>query len=153
MKMRVVAVALSMMLAAAPAKAATYLLTVKGTVLSLTDPVGFFGEPAPGAGSEFQALFTLSYPTPGAVELNEATLSSYYGGPSFGTANPLSAFFSIGGVGFNAPGEYFGYFTKDISGRTGNDLSASVTGDGTRVSIHYSAPAFLNGLNLTTLFS
>lgn len=84
---------------AAPADAATYVITYTGTVSAGTDYTGVFG--APGGdltGLSYTQVFTLTFPTPGATIVDNGITAYTYGGTSAGTPSPLFAALTLAGT-------------------------------------------------------
>lgn len=87
-----------------PVAAATFLLTVSGTVQSGFDEPGTFGEINRDlTGLPFEAVFTLNLPTPGTTtyafyDLHNDVTTGILGGSDFHSPSPVSAILVIAGV-------------------------------------------------------
>jgi hypothetical protein len=99
------------LLAAAPAHAATYIITYEGTVANSYDNAGIFG----GSGSsldglDFTAVYTLTDPLPGALSGGDgSTYASTYGGSSYSAPSPVSATLTINGITQALSGYYYSF--------------------------------------------
>jgi hypothetical protein len=105
----VLAFALGSAAVAAPATAASYLITYTGVV---TDGVaaGAFGYNGGDlTGQSFTAVYRLTFPTPGAFSYVDAYSAETMGGESSGTPSPVSAALTINGVTERLYGNWWGY--------------------------------------------
>ena len=102
--MNIVKIALATAVLAAgfstPVQAAKYIVTVKGVVPDGSDEAGFFGERnASLNGQAFTAIYTLTFPSPGAqLRTDGVSFTFYSGGTSSGSVGPLSSTLTIKGV-------------------------------------------------------
>ena len=95
-----------------PASAATILITYTGTVSSGTDETGVFGAAATDlTGKAFTSVYTLNYPTSGAIDVSGTSVHEYYGGTAYASnsVSPLSAQITINGVTKSLSGTFGGF--------------------------------------------
>jgi PEP-CTERM motif len=112
---------------AGSAQAAEYLATFKGTLTSSFDQTGEFGSAATSLdGKSFEAIYTLTYPTPGAFEFNNGTTHYIQGGTRFGNASPVSAKLKINGVTQSVGGQFFGQALRQTSLNSAGGFSDTV---------------------------
>jgi hypothetical protein len=110
MKLRY-AVLAAALLAAAPADAATYLVTYTGTVKG-TDPGGLFGSPG-ALNTTFTAVYTLYTSMAGVTEVNyDNTLRQTYGGAEYHNRSPVSGTLTIKGKTVSFGGKYMGEYME-----------------------------------------
>lgn len=105
-----VAVIMASGIGAAPAEAATYIITYQGTVANSTDATGVFGGSGNSLdGLSFTAVYTLTAPLPGAITTGGPTFSyaQIYGGSLYGAPGPLSGTLTINGWTQAVAGDYF----------------------------------------------
>lgn len=98
-------------LAAPSARATQYLITYTGTVFDSDNRNGAFGIQGSLDGQAFTAVYTLTYPTPGALEREDydKTGRSIEGGAEYGTPSPVSAMLTINGITLSFDGTYDGF--------------------------------------------
>ena len=96
---------------AQPAAATTILITYTGTVTGGYDAAGLFGDPGPLANDTFTSVYTLTYPTPGAIDNSYSGYHEIYGGTDYAQSptSPLSGQLTINGHTVSVDGKYFGY--------------------------------------------
>jgi PEP-CTERM motif len=149
---------------AGSASAAEYLATFKGTIVSSFDQTGEFGSAATSLdGKSFEAIYTLSYPTPGAFEFNNGSSIHYIrGGTQAGNASPVSAKLKINGVTQSVGGQFFGQAVRQRLPNSAGGVNDTVTYSATDLSddgvnfyvftvfsLVQSNSAFLSSLDLT----
>lgn len=116
MVFRKTACALTLMFSACsiaqPAAATTILITYTGTVTGGSDAAGLFGTPSASlANDKFTSVYTLTYPTPGAIEKTSTPgLDEIYGGTCCyqSATSPLSGQLTINDHTVSINGKYAG---------------------------------------------
>lgn len=97
------------MMAAMPARAATYIITYTGHVSSGYDSTGVFGSiNADLTGVAYKSVYTLTYQLPGAYYYDDGVVGSAFGGQVYGAPTPVSADLTINGVTKTVSGNYLG---------------------------------------------
>ena len=99
---------------AQPAAAATILITYTGTVSDGFDVSGLFGESNTSLkGDTFKSVYTLTFPTSGAVDVNATGLHAIFGGTGYGSSppSPLSGQLTINGHTVSFDGQFQGSHT------------------------------------------
>lgn len=97
------------LLTAAPADAATYLISYKGTVSNGFDYTGVFGTPGSLDGLAYTAKYTLTLPTQGAHTYDDGTRASISGGLAYGAPPPVSGTLTINGISLSLVGAFESY--------------------------------------------
>ena len=111
---------------AQPAAAATILITYTGTVTSGFDEAGLFGESNTSLkGDTFKSVYTLTYPTSGAVDVNVQGLHETNGGTGYSLSppSPLSGQLTINNHTVSVDGQYRGEHTLISPGYQGGNTS------------------------------
>jgi len=99
---------------AQPAAATTILITYTGTVTSGYDAAGLFGAPNTSlTNDKFKSVYTLTYPTPGAIDNSYSGYHEIYGGTDYSQSptSPLSGQLTINGHTVSVDGKYRGYYS------------------------------------------
>lgn len=98
-----------------PANAATLFFTYKGTVSSGSDYSNVFGlgSGANIIGQAYTSVYTLTYPSPGALNYSTSSLNILYGGNYYSVPNPVSGQITINGVTRKFSG---GLFSQHVLG-------------------------------------
>ena len=110
---------------AMPAYAATYLITYKGVVTDGYDYAGDFGVPNTDlTGATFKTVYTLTWPSPGAIDIVSSDRHQAFGGSDTDGVSPISsASITINGVTQTISDLSFGTIdvTNEFSGPGGGD--------------------------------
>ena len=160
----IAAAALSVMTPIA-AQAAQFLITYSGTT-SGRDFTGVFGDANSFINeAAFKAVYTLTLPTPGAVEQTDgSTFYRLFGGTLHGTSSPIFAELTINGITRTVSGQYNGtiytamqpgnhFLGHAANENTGTDGSDFIISNFIYHNIESSVNAFVTSLDPTKPYS
>ena len=145
---------------AQPAAATTILITYTGTVTGGYDAAGLFGDPGPLANDTFTSVYTLTYPTPGAIDNSYSGYHEIYGGTDYAQSptSPLSGQLTINDHTVSINGKYAGdhklispaYLSNHFNGKVSEIFDQVSSNTGTylyNVVYNVSGDNFISSLN------